>query len=135
MTKVFSRGTEMDSCPNPDCSWHDPQNIPPGVKWCRRHGYYDSGQHGKIPRYVCRNCHRTFSERTSHKDCYLHCDIDDLSALGRAWLAGETLGEIAREWGITVQMVRTRLKRLSISSTGQEKGDDADGFPEDASKK
>ena len=129
MTKVFSHGTVPAACPNPDCSWHDPLNIPPGISWCRHHGYYDSDQHGKIPRYVCRNCHRTFSERTSHKDCYLHNDDADISALGRAWLAGESLGEIAREWGLTIQMVRTRLKRLSISSDGQdpEDGPDDDG--------
>lgn len=125
MTKVFSQGTEMDSCPYPDCSWHDPSNIPPGMHWCRRHGYYDSGQHGKIPRYVCRNCNRTFSERTKDKDCYLHYDEADLTELGKAWLAGETLGDIAREWGITIQMVRTRLKRLSISSVGRDPEDDS----------
>ena len=52
-------------------------------------------------------------------------DEADLTELGKAWLAGETLGDIAREWGITIQMVRTRLKRLSISSVGRDPEDDS----------
>lgn len=114
MTKLFSRRAEWFSCPNPECSWHFSGNIPSGLKWYRCHGYYDSAQHGKVPRYVCLRCGKTFSERAADSDYYLHFDGIDIKSLGKAWLAGETLREIAREYGITIQMVRTRLKRLSF---------------------
>lgn len=111
MTKVFSLWKSLDSCPNPDCLWHNPQRIPQGMKWYRNHGYYDSEQHGKVPRFICTRCQKSFSLRTENSDRYLHYDNIDISEVGKAWLAGDTLKEIARDYGISVSMVRTRLRR------------------------
>ncbi len=115
MSDYVSQGDDrIVCCPNPDCSWHDPGKIPKGEKWYRKHGYYESAQHGRIRRYICLKCHKTFSERTCGDDSYyLHFDDIDVSELGRAWLAGEPLKVIAARNGITVGMVRTRLRRLS----------------------
>ena len=102
----------FEACPNPECQWHNKKAIPRGIRWYRRHGFYESAQHGKIARYVCRNCNRTFSDRTFEKDFYLHFDGISVSEIGLAWLRGETERDIAKEIGITPQMVRTRLKRF-----------------------
>lgn len=106
----------FEACPNPDCKWHDKGSIPHGIRWYRRHGFYESAQHGKIARYVCCNCSRTFSDRTFEKDFYLHFDGISVSDIGSAWLRGETEKAIAKERGITLQMVRTRLKRFDAYS-------------------
>ena len=116
----------MEHCPNPDCIWFDPAKIPQGLVWYRKHGYYESGQHGRIRRFYCMNCGRTFSARTSRKEWYLHYDDISIPSLAEAWLAGGSVKEIARNYGISRQMVVTRLKRsdeleeLDFS----EKGDD-----------
>ena len=100
-----------DCCPNPECIWHDPEKIPKGKCWYRKHGFYFSEQHGKVQRYICNNCRKTFCPRTDSDEWYLHFDNISIPALAEAWLAGGTVQEIAREYGITQQMVRTRLKR------------------------
>lgn len=51
-------------CPNPKCRWSDPDMIPRNRRWYTSHGYYPSKQYGRIPRYICRNCHATFTLRT-----------------------------------------------------------------------
>ena len=111
--------TKLDSgitCPNNDCAWHNPLNIPKGSKWYRNHGTYPSGQHGKVPRYKCACCNRTFSLRTLDKEYYLHYDDVDISQIFTAWQSGKSLCEIARNNNITVGMVRTRLKRCNLSA-------------------
>ncbi len=114
MPKNISLRVGGECCPNPACLWHDPGKIPPGIRWYRKHGFYESAQHGRIGRYICLRCHKTFSERTRRLDSYyLHFDNIDISELGQAWLAGEPLREIAKRHGITINMVRTRLRRLS----------------------
>ena len=102
---------EIESCPNPDCIWSDPEKIPRGLVWYKKHGYYASGQHGRIRRFVCINCGRTFSARTNKKEWYLHYDDISISLLAEAWLAGGSVKEIARNYGISRQMVVTRLMR------------------------
>ncbi len=92
------------------------------MKGYRRPGYYTSAQHGKIARFVCLNCHRTFSERTCQRDFYLHFDEFSILDIGQAWLKGETLQEIARDKGISIQMVRTRLNRFGPYVEGQSDG-------------
>ena len=57
------------------------------------------------------NCGRTFSARTSRKEWYLHYDDISIPSLAEAWLAGGSVKEIARNYGISRQMVVTRLKR------------------------
>ena len=113
------RRAEWGSCPNPECQWHRKGSIPKGMQWYRKHGYYVSEQHGRIARYMCLNCHKTFSERTWQNNFYLHFDEYGILEIGMAWLRGETLKEIARKRGITIQMVRTRLKRFEPYAEGQ----------------
>ena len=102
-----------ESCPNPDCAWHESAKVPKEGRWYLKHGYYESLQHGKIARYMCLNCHRTFSARTDNENFYLHFDEYDIREIGMEYYSGVTQKDIARKHGITVQMVRTRIKRFN----------------------
>lgn len=114
MLKRFSHWVDQVCCPNPGCPWHDPGKIPKGKRWYRRHGYYESAQHGMVMRFICLKCHRTFSERRFSEDSfYLHYDSVDATDIQLAWLEGDPVREIAKRHGISTGMVRTRLRRMS----------------------
>ena len=99
-------------CPNEKCRWHNPARIQPTTRWYRPHGYYVSAQHGKIARFRCLGCGRTFSVRSNLINRYLHFDDFEIAEIGESYLAGASLGELARERGISINMVRTRLRRF-----------------------
>ena len=99
-------------CPNKNCEYHKPEEVAEGTKMFRKHGYYTSAQHGRIPRFVCLKCGKSFSPRTNDENYYLHYDGFDIDEIGSAYYSGENQKEIARKRGITIQMVRTRIKRF-----------------------
>ncbi len=102
---------QITHCPNEKCRWHNPARIQDNTRWYRQHGYYYSAQHGKIPRFLCLGCGRTFSARTNLISWYLHFDDIEIVEIGEKYLSGASLGDLAKERGITINMVRTRLKR------------------------
>ena len=104
--------SQYGTCPNPLCKWHHKINLPKNDKWFRCHGYYDTKQHGRIPRYICINCHRTFTLRTSADIWHLKDDDMNLKDIGRRWIEGSTICEIAKSYGVSDQVIRTRLKRF-----------------------
>lgn len=124
MSGETSLDAVRDRCPNPRCIWHNPKRIPEGMQWYRKHGYYFSEQHGKMQRFVCLNCHKSFSARTDTNEWYLHFDNISIPALAKAWLAGGSVKEIAKEYGISRQMVRTRLRRSDVSDEWELTDDD-----------
>ncbi len=127
------QGDVRDCCPNADCSWHDPERIPKGKCWFRKHGFYFSEQHGRVQRYICIKCGKTFCQRTDSDKWYLHFDNISISALNKRWLIGESVKELAREYGITPQMVRTRLRRCDVFARSVDDGTkDPDDDPHEA---
>ena len=101
----------LNHCPNKKCRWHNPDRIK-NVRWFKLHGYYYSAQHGRIARFRCLGCGRTFSIRSNMMNRYLHYDDIEIDEIGFSYLAGASLCEMARERGISIGMVRTRLKRF-----------------------
>ena len=99
-------------CPNKTCDYHRPEEVEKGTKMFRKHGYYVSAQHGRIPRYMCLKCGKTFSPRTGDDNYYLHFDGFDIEEIGEAYYSGQNQKDIARKKGISIQMVRTRIKRF-----------------------
>ena len=99
-------------CPNKKCDYHRPENIAKGTKMFRKHGYYVSAQHGRIPRSMCLKCGNTLSPRTDDENYYLHYDGFDIEEIGEAYYSGQNQKDIARKKGISIQMVRTRIKRF-----------------------
>ena len=101
----------LNQCPNPKCRWHNPDRTK-DTRWYKLHGYYDSAQHGRIARFRCLSCGRTFSLRSNMMNRYLHYDDIEIDEIGFSYLAGASLCEMARDRGISIGMVRTRLKRF-----------------------
>ena len=112
MKKSFDLLPIINHCPNEKCRFHNPLRLPEGARWYRLHGFYYSAQHGKVPRYRCIGCGRTFSIRSNLINRYLHFDDYEIAEIGEDYLAGASLGELARERGISINMVRTRLRRF-----------------------
>ena len=102
----------ISCCPNEKCRWHNPSRIREDTRWYRLHGYYHSAQHGRIPRFRCLGCGKTFSMRTNLMSWYLHFDNIEILEIGEDYLAGASLGDLAKERGISINMVRTRLRRF-----------------------
>ena len=100
-------------CPNPDCSLHEEKNVPEDGKWYLNHGYDYSLQHGRVARFICLKCGKTFSARTYDENRYLHFDGFDVREIGTKYYEGEPQRQIARRMGISAQMVKTRLKRYN----------------------
>lgn len=100
------------ACPNPECWWSDPRNLPADSPWYSSHGFYRTKQNGMVPRYMCRNCHRTFSLRTREFCWHLRDDSLDVGSICSEWLKGKSVGELAMEYGASKQKIRTRLKRI-----------------------
>ncbi len=113
MDEKVKNPLEHGVCPNPLCKWHHKENLPVGFKWYQSHGYYESKQHGKVPRYACRNCGRTFTLRTGANNWHLKDDTLDLKELGNQRANGYTISELALKYGVSRQKVTTRLKRYS----------------------
>ena len=124
MSGETSQDVPRNRCPNPRCVWHNPMRIPQGMQWYRKHGFYFSEQHGKMQRYICLNCHKSFSVRTDSNERYLHFDYISIPALAQAWQAGGSVREIAKEYGISQQMVRTRLRRSDVFDEWEVSDDD-----------
>ena len=114
--KKMRKTTELipfvNHCPNEKCRWYNPDRIRTNTRWYRLHGYYDSAQHVRIPRFRCLACGKTFSVRTNLMNWYLHFDDIGINEIGYRYLAGASLCELARERGISINMVRTRLRRF-----------------------
>jgi hypothetical protein len=60
-------------CPNPGCPNH---THPENPVWYRPLGWYDTLVRGKVKRYACRSCGKSFSEQTFRLSYYLHLDLD-----------------------------------------------------------
>ena len=109
--QVTKNPLEHGVCPNPLCKWHHKFNLPQGERWYKNHGFYTTKQHEKIPRYVCNNCGRTFTLRTGAKHWYLRDDSINLLELGNQWANGSKICEMAKAYGVSTQVIKTRLKR------------------------
>ena len=60
--------SDFPHCPNPSCpNYHCP---PAGNTWFAYHGSYMTKVVGKVTRYRCTNCGRTFGYRTFHVGYY-----------------------------------------------------------------
>lgn len=104
-------------CPNPNCDWNKTANLPKDKRWYGFHGFYTSSQHGKIPRYICRKCHTTFSLRTYSDKWHLRYDNYDILELGTKWLKGESVSKLSQEYGISQNAIKVRLKRLTMPNS------------------
>ena len=121
-------------CPNSTCSNH---RTPPGAGWYRPFGAYHTRAYGKVKRYLCLACGKSFSDQTFSLSYYLHLKID-LKDLFFSLASCSGIRALARKHGVTDKAISNRIGRLSRQAIGtmaglrpfQASGEDlvADGF-------
>jgi transposase-like protein len=103
-------------CPNPTCVNHrhdrNPESSHP---FYRRFGSFNSTRMGRIPRFCCSACHKTFSASTFRLDYYAKRSLD-LCQIFRSISAGESLAAIARHLSCSSASIQNRLERLGRAS-------------------
>jgi hypothetical protein len=93
-------------CPNPSCSNH---GFPAGT-WYSPHGTYKTKAFGRVRRFRCNACQKTFSEQTESVHYYAKKPIP-LDALADQ-LTGRSLHEISRYFKVSDGVIRSNVLRL-----------------------
>jgi len=96
-------------CPNPNCENH---HYPATVHWFDRYGYHQTRTFGRVPRFKCRSCGRTFSRQTFSIDYYAKRIVDYRDLLIRH-ANSESLRGITRALGLSCATVQNRFDRLA----------------------
>ena len=121
-------------CANDSCRFHRSKLLPGMLI---RYGTHHHRGYGRVQRYLCKACGRTFSEQTLRLDYYAHKRLDYRLVLAAFINCGSIRGT-ARELRSSRSVVTNRLMRLSwkgleeLSRLGREISVDedlsADGF-------
>jgi transposase-like protein len=97
-------------CPNKNCTNHRPdiQNY----QWFRRYGYHKSKCRGKIPRFQCKLCQKTFSTQTFSIHYWTHSTID-FEVLDARLQSCAGQRQLGREYRVTHNVIANRIHRLA----------------------
>ena len=95
-------------CPNPQCSWH---NRAPEFAWAKPKGFYVTKAFGRVQRYQCSACHRTFSSQTFSLAYYVKRPVGFGDIVGRL-VSGESLRAMGRNLGVSYKLLSNRIDRL-----------------------
>ena len=101
-------------CPNTVCQNH---HHPHGKRWYKPFGWYDTKAHGKVKRYACRRCGKSFSEQTFRLSYYLHLNINFKDLFYRI-SACEGVRAMARYFQVTDKVIANRVGRLARQVMG-----------------
>ena len=96
-------------CPNPMCRLHL-ENPSPG--WFRPKGAYLTHTFGRVPRFRCRVCGKSFSSQTFSLNYYAKRRVDYPDLLSRH-ASSESLRAISRNLRLSCGTVQNRLDRLA----------------------
>jgi len=97
-------------CPNPECSFN--KDVSRKVKWFRKKGFTETKLNGKVQRYQCTECHRTFSLNYYTIDHYVHKKIK-YTALLRQISTSSGIRDMARNHRCSPGLILNRIQRLS----------------------
>jgi hypothetical protein len=101
-------------CPNLACGNHV---RPEGQDWYQPFGWYQTKAHGRVKRYACRRCGKSFSEQTFRLSYYLHLNIDFKDLLYRL-SACSGIRAMARAYQVTDKVIANRVGRLARQAIG-----------------
>lgn len=101
-------------CPNRACPNH---HVPAATIWFIHFGSYHSKAHGRVSRFACRRCGKSFSEQTFRLSYYLHRTIDFKDLFYRI-CACTGIRAIARSYGVTDKVISNRVGRLARQAMG-----------------
>ncbi len=100
-------------CPNPKCKFHN--SLLSEEKWCKVAGSYKTKLSGKVHRFRCLNCGRTFSERTFSLDYCTKRQLSYQKILEYMQTYG-SMRKTARLLGVSHQAISNRLQRMARQS-------------------
>lgn len=96
-------------CPNPLCDLHLSEPTP---GWFTPFGFYPTRTFGRVPRFRCRSCGRTFSTQSFSIDYYAKRRVDYPGLLDRH-ASSESLRALSRNLKLSCGTVQNRLDRLA----------------------
>lgn len=97
-------------CPNKDCLHHSLKDKP--SDWFAQKGYYTTRIGGRLPRYRCKSCGKTFVQRTFSIDYYTK-RIINYERLYTHIKTSSGIRDMARDLNCTTASVLNRISRLS----------------------
>ena len=97
-------------CPRPGCPAHRLE--PPSPGWYVRYGFHRTTAFGRVQRYRCTYCGKTFSDQTFLLNYWLK-KATDFAALGREINSSSSSNFIARHHGFSADSMRIRHDRLA----------------------
>jgi len=100
-------------CPRVGCRAHS--LTPPEDSWFHRHGFHLTKAFGRVQRYRCRLCGKTFSDQTFLLNYWLKKPTD-FRSLGRQINSGSSSNFVARHHHLSADSMRIRADRLARNS-------------------
>jgi transposase-like protein len=97
-------------CPNFLCKLHRKDNMK--KEWFRWHGKYMTKTFGKVQRFLCTSCKRTFSIQTFSIDYYAKKKINYRELLKKL-ISTSNQRDISRDFKVSLGTVRNKIFRLS----------------------
>lgn len=109
----------MDSsppfCPSRSCPHNQPDTR--AVRWFVRIGYYINRSDGRVQRFRCRHCGRSFSTQTFSVEYATHRRVD-LKRLVWSLCSASGIRDVAREFGVSEKVILNRVSRLARQAMG-----------------
>jgi hypothetical protein len=96
-------------CPNPNCSYH---HEAPASPWAYAIGWYATKAFGKVRRFRCTRCGKSFSTQTYSTHYYLKRIVSYRDVLYRL-AGGESLRGMSRALGCSLSLLTNRIDRLA----------------------
>ena len=97
-------------CPRAGCSAHSLH--PPQYRWYYRYGYHHSFGFGRVQRYRCKLCGKSFSDQTFLLNYWLKKPTD-FASLGRQINSSSSSNYVARHHRLSADSMRIRTDRLA----------------------
>ena len=96
-------------CPKSSCRWHE---AAPDEEWYSPAGFHSTRAFGRVSRFRCHACGRTFSTQTFSVDYYAKRTLD-YQALLTHHASSESVRALGRSLGVSCGTVLNKLDRLS----------------------
>jgi len=97
-------------CPNERCSMHNPP--PDAGVFFMKYGYHRTKVAGKVQRYKCLHCGKTFSDRTFSIDYFVKKALS-YESLFHMTVSGECVSAAARSLGCSFASAQNRIDRMA----------------------